>query len=194
MGGIVQKLPMLIVVLVVAAGGAGCRRSGRQAAVADIRYRVFEAPAEVLDSVIPQHDRIPSDGSDYWFAFGSDTSLSVLLDAMLADSGLLADHTRTISHWPKTADTWAYSKADGRLLGGGGGAGFLGVQAVAGAGVIRIEYDVTHTINTAEPLQLKAIYEGSVPPSGVLIAFKPFNRTDGAALAHVVAFEVANWR
>jgi len=189
-----QRLVILTVVLALASVCAGCRRSARQTASADIRYRIFEAPADVVDAVIPQESRAQIDGSDYAIAFSSSTNLAVLLQAMVTDSGLLADHTRTISWWPNVADTWVYSRADGTLLGGGGGTGFLGVQTHAGVRKIRVEYDVTHSINTATGLHSKVTYDGTVPPLGVLIALSPFRRTDGTELAHVLAFEVGNWR
>jgi len=92
------------------------------------------------------------------------------------------------------ADTWAYSRADGKLLGGGGGAGFLGVRSKNGLREIRIEYDVTHTINTVESIQAKVTYEGIVPPDGVLLVLRPFERTDGTAVVHLLAFEIGNWQ
>ena len=53
---------------------------------------------------------------------------------------------------------------------------------------------MTHTINTAEPLQAKVTYEGAVPADGVLLALSPFERTDGTAVVHLIAFEIENWR
>ena len=189
-----RTITTFALVLFLASVGAGCRHAAPPTAVASIRYRIFETPTDVVDAVIPRENRTQIEGSSYWIASVSPTNLAVLLDAMTTDAGLLADKQRTISWWPKVADTWAYSRADGTLLGGGVGVGFLGVHADEDVRKIRIEYDVTHTINTSDLVQSKVVYEGAVPPLGVLIALRPFERSDGTPLAHILAYEVTDWR
>ncbi len=190
----IQRLTILALTVAVASTFAGCKRTGTHGASADIRHRIFEVPAELLDEVVPPEKRTSITNSTYSIAQGSQADLSTLMDGMLSDSGLLVDASRRISVWPKTADTWAYSKTDGELLGGGSGAGFVGVRSRGGHHEIRIEYDVNHTINTREPIQSKLTYEGALADDGVLIALRPFKRTDGVAVVHIVAFEAENWR
>ena len=107
-----QKVTVFVGILAMTGIWAGCQRSGDSTASADIRYRVFEAPAVVVDNVIPTANRMPIADSPYSIAHTTPTALASLLKESLTDSGLLSDHSRTISWWPKTADTWAYSRAD----------------------------------------------------------------------------------
>ena len=189
-----KRLATFALAVAIANTFAGCQHRIAHSASAVIRYRIFEAPAKLVDDVVPAENRTLLTGSSYTVARGSRADLSALLDGMLADSGLLADASRRISFWPKTADTCSYTRADSKLLGAGGVAGFLGVRAKGSRHEIRIEYDVTHTINTREPILSKLAYEGAIPDNGVLIALGPFQRTDGAAVVHVIAFEAENWR
>ena len=73
-----------------------------------------------------------------------------------------------------------------------GGAGFLGVRQLKGALEIRIEYDISHTINTLEPIQSNIIYEGPFPIDQSLIFFAPFKRKDNTKRVHVLVFNAVN--
>jgi hypothetical protein len=182
-----------IIVLTGLLTGCGELGIGSQTAAADIRYRVFEIPRNAIDEIIPTETRAPVAGSNYTIARTNPSTVKALANHMREDSGLMVDHSRRISFWPRTADTWAYSTAEGKLLGGSTGAGFLGVRNKYGKREIRIEYDLLHDINTGKPLRSQFIYEGAVPPDGVLIAMNPFGRTDGTELVHLIAFEIENW-
>jgi hypothetical protein len=194
MGEIMKRLATFALAVAIANTFAGCQHRIAHSASAVIRYRIFEAPAKLVDEVVPAENRTPLMGSAYTITHGSRADLSALLDGMFADSGLLADASRRISFWPKTADTWTYMRNDSKLLGAGGASGYLGVRSKGRRHEIRIEYDVTHTINAREPIHSKLAYEGAMPDNGVLIALCPFQRTDGAAVVHIIAFEAENWR
>lgn len=181
-------LPWLLLVCL-----AGCFPRSGSTASADIRYRVFEVSPDAFDEVLPPETRTQVADSKYFSAPVAADEIAALVKGAAADTGVLVDQTRPISWWPKTADTWSYSKADGKLLGGGTGSGFLGVRTVAGSKELRIEYNVTHSIQTAEPISTTILYEGSVPEEGLLFAM-PFQRSDGTPLVHVIAFEVSNWQ
>lgn len=188
-----QRLAMIALVVAVTSTFAGCRLGGGQNASAVIRYKVFEAPANLVDRIVPAVNRTPMEGSTYLLAQGTQADLTALQNGMLTDSSLLVDHSRRIYFWPKEADTWSYSRADGKLVGGGTGAGFLGVRSKGGRHEIRIEYRVGHSINTREPIHSKLAYEGALSNS-VMIALMPCPRTDGEAVVHIIAFQADGWR
>jgi len=188
-----KKLTALTIGLILTSMLLGCQSNDGGSASADIRYRVFEAPADIVDKVVPNANRSQLDSSAYSVAQVSATDLELLLKSISARPGLLVDHSRRISWWPRIADSWSYSRADGTLLGGGGGAGFLGVRQKRGIREIRIEYDVTHSINTRETIQLKVLYEGAISGEAIVL-LKPFEREDGTRLVHVLAFEASNWK
>jgi hypothetical protein len=189
-----KNLTAFTLALALAGLLSGCQRHTAGATTADIRYRIFEAPSSVVDEAIPPGMRMRIANSAYSAAHPSPAALASLFNGMSGDSGLLVDHSQTIASGPKTADTWAYSKADATLLGFGSGGGLLGVQTRNGTRQISIEYDVTHTINAREPIQSRIAYDGPVPGDGVLIALKPFERTDGTTLVHLIVFEFGNWK
>ncbi len=189
-----KRLATFALAVAIANAFAGCQHRIAHSASAVIRYRIFEAPAKLVDDVVPAENRTPVMGSSYTVARGSRADLSALLDGMLADPGLLADACRWISLWPKTADGCTYTRADSKLPVAGGVAGYLGVRSKGNRHEVRIEYDVTHTIDTREPILSKLACEGAILDNDVLIALSPFQRTDGAAVVHVIAFEAENWR
>lgn len=76
------------------------------------------------------------------------------------------------------------------MTGSGGGTGYLGVRKKAAQHQIRIEYNVTHSIGTRNPIRSKIFYEGPVPPGRALFFFAPVERTDGSKVFHVIAFEM----
>lgn len=189
-----RKLTALTVVLILASMLLGCQSKDGGSACADIRYRVFEAARDTVEKAVPNAERTPLDNSAYLVAQVSAGDLESLLKGISADTSLLVDQSRVISWWPKVADTWSYSKADRTLLGGGSGAGFLGVRSKGGSTEIRIEYNVMHNINTGESTQSKISYEGPAPEEGGIVFLKPFERKDGTKLVHVIVFETTNWK
>jgi len=166
---------------------------GSGSARAKIRYRVFEISRDIVDNAIPKIRRTNIEDSLYSVAEVSRTDITLLLNSISSKPGMLADHSRTISWWPMVADTWSYSRADGVLLGGGGGTGFLGVRNINGSHEIRIEYNVTHTINTLNSIRSEVIYEGPFPEEGSLAILTPFERKDGTELVHILLFDATNW-
>ena len=186
----------LIGSLLVALSLLGCqshRKDGAGTARANIRYRVFEISRDIADKTIPKDKRRSIEDSLYSVADVSKADIELLLNSISSKPGMLAEHSRTISWWPRIADTWSYSRADGVLLGGGGGAGFLGVRSISGSHEIRIEYNVAHTINTLKSIQSNVTYEGPFPKEGSLAILTPFERKDGTELVHILLFDVTNW-
>ena len=188
-----QRLAMIALAVAVTSTFAGCKLGSAQNTSAVIRYKVFETPATLVDRIVPAVNRTPIEGSTYLLAQGTQGDLTALQDGMLTDSGLLVDRSRRIYFWPKEADGWTYCRVDEKVVGGGGGAGSLGVRSKHGRHEIRVEYLVIHTINTREPIQSKLTYEGALS-NRVLIALMPFRRTDGEAVVHIIAFQADGWR
>jgi hypothetical protein len=188
-----QRLAIIALVAAVTSTFAGCKLGGGQNTSAVIRYKIFEAPATLVDRIVPAVNRAPIEGSTYLLAQGTQADLTALQDGMVTGSGLLVDHSRRIYFWPKQADAWTYAWSDEKSVGWGTGAGFLGVRSKGRRHEIRIEYRVGHDINSREPIQSKLTYEGPLSNS-VLIALMPFQRTDGEAVVHVIAFQADGWR
>lgn len=185
-----MKLPLLALIALVSILSSGCDSGSTHSPDTSIRYRIIEVPKGIINSLIPENRRVAVEGSTYQIVTSSSAEIEELISHQLPDSGLLTDHQRNVNWWPKVADTWSYSRADHQLLGSGGGAGFLGVQIKDDSPEIRIDYDVTHSINTSDAVTSKLFYEGKVPPNRVLIAIKPFQRTDGTELFHIIVFEI----
>lgn len=171
----------------------GCQGRDGKSLQVNIRYRIFEAPRDVVHSVVSNAKRVSVQNSAYSVVLISTADLKSLMDKMPLEPGLLVDRSRTISWWPKVADTWTYSRA-GTLSGVGSGAGFLGVREASDGRELRIEYDVTHSIETVIPIQSKISYEGSAPEEGALLFVAPFHLKDGSQQDHLIVFEIADWR
>ena len=185
-----SKFMVLVTYIGAGISLTGCNANSGGSASADIRYRVFELSPNALENV--QTGKWTQIGSSsYSVAPVTTTEIATLVKSAVTNTGVLVDHLRQVSGWPRVADTWSYSKADGNLLGGGTGTGFLGVRR-RGTNEIRIEYTINHTINTSMP-ESKIIYEGAIPEDG-LVFVRPFERKDGAKLIHVITFEVSNWK
>lgn len=163
-------------------------------ASATVQYRVFEVFEDDINKTVPVAKRTQTDSAGYALARVSSDDLKLLLSGIAAKPGLLTDSTRRVAGWPKVADTWTYTRADGTPPGSGGGAGFLGVGTKNGIHEVRIEYNVMHDMGATEPIRTKIAYEGATTDTDVLLFIKPFVRKDGTKLAHVIAFEVTDWR
>ncbi len=173
---------------------------------AKVRLRIFEVPPDVVDSIIPKETRKPLNDSTYVTAEASAEIVSSLLDGMAANPGLLHDQKRPIRGWSSTRDQWICCKADKALQGTSHGEGSPGVRIRDGVREIRLEYNVTHTIDVTPtndetepatkgtlPIEEKIYYEGPVPPDKIIIFMKPFVRSDGTELVHLLVFEVVKW-
>jgi hypothetical protein len=149
----------------------------------------------VINGAIPPELRETISDSVYSVSETDSDRLYVLLAHVADRPSLLAEKQRTISHWPKVADSWSYSRAysdqDAYLTGSGGGTGYLGVRKKGAKHQIRIEYNVTHSIGTRNPIRSDIFYEGPVPAGRTLFFFAPVERTDGSKVFHVIAFEIA---
>ncbi len=180
-----------------------------QAASADIHYRVFEAPAQLIDRLIPPTSRQSAElpdpdatpKSDYSGSpFTASTQTVQVSDPLLLsifhelhDGTLtaLADGARHIDYWPRVADSWSYSFADPKLSGGGSGILFLGVRNEHSQLQLRVEGTVFHSINTAVGLQSYIMWHGNAPPPGTERLFlTPFTRKTGEAEYLIIAYEV----
>lgn len=173
---------------------AGCSPNNAGSARADVRYRVFEVPMAALDDLLPPAARSTNGGEAYETARPAPAVLEQLIAGLEPKPGMLAESLRSVGWWPHVADTWAYSRADGELLGGGTGTGFLGVRAAGGGQEFRLEYSITHSINLDKPFQAEIQYEGPAPVQQPLVFVRPFVRADGTARAHVISFETMNWQ
>jgi hypothetical protein len=192
-----KRIAALLIVLCTAAGANGCASAewtdaGQSPVGTQVRCQIFEVPAEVAEALVPVASRRPVEQSPYTAATVPVGQVKRLAEQMQADSGLLVDKTRPVSNWPRVADSWAYTKADGRLSGGGGGAGFMGVRERGGAREVRIEYQIDHALNATRPIHDPVFYQGPLPAGEAVVFLTPADRTDGQRLTHVVAFEVAD--
>jgi len=185
---------ILVSAMTAVAMSCGCPRFRPAAASAGFRYRVFETSVDVIDEAIPPGLRETISDSVYSVSKVNSGQLYVLLAHVAERPGLLAEKMRNISHWPKVADTWSYSRAysdqDAYLTGSGGGTGYLGVCKKGAKHQIRIEYNVTHSIGTRNPIRSDIFYEGPVPTGRTLFFFAPVERTAGSKVFHVIAFEI----
>jgi hypothetical protein len=168
------------------------RTDGAGTACANVRRRVFEISRDIADKAIPEIKRRNIENS-YSVSEVSKADITLLLNNISSKPGMLTDHSRTISGWPGIADSWSYTIVEGVLNGSSSGAGFVGVRNINGSNEIRIEYNVTHTINTLKPISSKVIYEGLFPKKGSLAILTPFKRKDGAELVHILLFDATNW-
>ncbi len=170
-----------------------------------VRIRMFEAPQEVVDTIIPRDARKPLDESTYMAVEANPATVSSLLDGMVPEPGLLVDEVQHVIGW-LSADSWVCSRADTKLLGTSLGTGVLGVRTRDEIREIRIEYDISHRIDSSRrggknepkakgtlPIEEKIYYEGPVPPEKSIIFMKPFVRTDGTELVHLVVSELVKW-
>jgi len=174
----------------------GCQshwKLGAGSARADVRCRVFEISKEIAEKTIPKTNRREIDNSVHSVVSVSKAESASLLENVSDKPGILRDHSRTRSRWPREADAWCRSIANEVIHGSAGGAGFLGVRSLYGRLEIRIQYSIFHTVNTREPLQSRIVYEGLFPAEGSLAFFAPFERRDGTERVHVILFDVTNW-
>lgn len=182
-----------------------CENPETERTEALVRIRMFEVPQEVVDTIIPQDARKPLDESTYMAVEANPATVSSLLDGMVPEPGLLVDEVQHVIGW-LSADCWGCSKADTELLGASLATGVLGVRTRDGVRDIRIEYDISHTIDSSPygeknepkatgtlPIQEKVHYEGPVPPEKIIMFIKPFVRSDGTELVHLLVFEVVKW-
>src|ERR1039458_6691036 len=146
-----QRLAMIALAVAVTSTFAGCKLGSAQNTSAVIRYKVFEAPATLVDRIVPAVNRTPIEGSTYLLAQGTQGDLTALQDGMLTDSGLLVDRSPRIYFWPKAADGWTYCRVDEKLVGRGRRAGFLGAPYKDGRLEIWVECLVRHSANNREP-------------------------------------------
>ncbi len=177
--------------LLLASAFLGCRQ--RDTGSADVRYYIFEVSRDVADSLVPPEKRTRIDDSFYAFAFVPSESAASLFNGQLDRPEVLIDRSRRIAWWPNVADSWSYSKA-GKLLGGGGGSGFLGVRFKKGGHEFRVDYKITHGFNTANPIDSRIFYQGRAPEGDFLVFLAPVKRDDETKLTHVIAFETSNWQ
>ncbi len=184
-----RHIPRLILSGLLAMA-AGCGRNPYRPVRASVRYLVFEAEPAVVDRAIGGRARYPLEASAYAMTTLSAEGMVSLSMALTAEPGALVDVTRVVEDWPRVADTWSYSRAGAALSGSGNGAGFLGVAANEGSLVIRVEYDVTHSLGTVKPFRSRLRYEGAVADREWLVFLAPFVRRDGASRVHVIALRV----
>jgi hypothetical protein len=158
------------------------------------RYRVFEVAADDADTVVAHQSRHQVAQSPYEVALISRDTLDKLTRLTREDSGSLVEHSIFVNQWPRVADSWSYSRANQKVLGSGGAAGFLGVRGTEQSRELRVEYNVTHGINRAGPvdpasrIEAPIFYEGAVRDDQALVFVAPLRRTDGQQVAHVIAF------
>src|ERR1035437_9782928 len=98
-----QRLAMIALAVAVTSTFAGCKLGSGQNASAVIRYKVFEAPATLVDRIVPAVNRTPIEGSTYLLAQGTQGDLTALQAGMLTDSGLLVARSRRVYFWPGVA-------------------------------------------------------------------------------------------
>jgi predicted Ser/Thr protein kinase len=123
--------------------------------------------------------------------------LNVLLDGTGKKPGVLADETQNISGvwWPQGMVTgWLYSHQEGGLVTIGNGTASLAVKQTDGQDEIRIEGEMTHTIdlNPDQVIASKFLYEGNAPQNGALAFLVPFFRKKNSAHYLVVVYEIGN--
>lgn len=175
----------------------GCKfgsGNGAGSAEAEFHYHVLELSADTMDAFIRKSDSIAVEDSAYAIGTLEGATVSDLVDRVADEPGILAKDSRHINWWPRIADSYAFSIADGEFLGGSMGSLFFGVREVEAQREMRVEGTVTHSINTRTGLPSKIYYEGPVPKDNTLVLFAPFERKDGVALFHVLIFEVKNWQ
>lgn len=175
-------------------------RFGYAAMVGDVRYRVFEARAAVLDPLVPaalRHEgfnRAPRtrDGA----AARHKTQTAELDEAALAtlyahastNSGFLAERRlagREI--WRAQGKAWSY---DGQW-GAGSGAGGLRLTDKDHVYQLGTRYHVSHTFPGAPaPVTAEISYQGEAPPLDCARVFLVPYMRDGRDAYLVIAFEV----
>lgn len=162
-----------------------------------IQYRVFEVAERDANRVIPDVSRRQVEGSPYLIALVPKEQLDTLAHQMREDSGSLVNRTRSISDWPRIADSWAYSRAGvDKVFGGGAAAGFLGVCQQDSLRRVRIDYHVIHQVDQAGAAKLavninaRIFYEGNLSKDQAVVFLAPITRKDGLKLVHVIAFEI----
>ncbi|MEI7729747.1 MAG: serine/threonine-protein kinase [Verrucomicrobiota bacterium] len=176
----------------------------------EVRYRVFEAEASSVDTLVPETTRKPGQMMDRELEIpnrpaqiGSPVNMvsqtteidGEVLGKLLLDCSkppwLLVDNRYGFYPWPGMAVSWSYSRL-GEFFGTGGGSGILGVQRRNGVLQLRTESHPTHSLNCAYQNAL-IVWEGNAPqPGRARTFFLPFSRKDGSAKFLVIAFEVSN--
>jgi hypothetical protein len=166
----------------------------------EVRYRVFETDAALVDKLVPSETRQRGDEREKGLIYSGSPpnavsqmaeigreTLSALLSNLSDSPGMLVDRQREVLMWPKMADSESYSRSNGV----GGLGGFIGFQRSHGAAQLRVQYHVHHLINVRQAVNAEIFYEGAAPQSGSAHAFfVPFTREDGSEKYLVVEFEV----
>jgi len=169
---------------------------------AQVRYRAFEADADLVDKLVPPDSRMNGDSPGGPQIVNRSTNvvpemaevdpvtLTALSNGMSGSPGLLMDQQRDVPFalWPDLAD--AYS-GGGRNWGIGIG-GALGVRREHGGLQFHLKEQVTYN-NAPASLCAELFYEGSAPPPGhARTFFIPFANNTGARKYLVVMFEVSS--
>jgi tRNA A-37 threonylcarbamoyl transferase component Bud32 len=127
-------------------------------------------------------------------------TLDALRKAINQPPGLLVDQTVRVSpnYWNHgMADSWSYSRADGKQFGSGIGLGFLGFRRSNGQDQVHIDCRVSDDIdlNMKAPgkqteLAATLFYEGNAPQHGALAFLVPFFRKDDSPHYLVMVYEI----
>lgn len=184
---------LIALLTLIAALWTGCDSGSERSMLVEpvtIHQRVFEVPTSVVDPLFTADRRHSPQGSSYQIVKATAAESIELFNNRQADTDLLVDRKRSIHLWPHEADTWAYSRATNQILGGGSGSGFFGIKMDDNQHLIRIDHDISHTINTTQSDTVKLFYEGGLTEHQPLIALNPFERKDGTKLTHVIIFEL----
>ena len=157
---------------------------------ASFKYWGFEVDATEMDRMLPVEQRRIDAGNGLKAAEITPETRDLLLKNRAPNPGLLVDQQRTISGWPRVADTWAYVKGSNADNAVGGGTGLFGVWRKGDHQQVRIEYQINHRTDTQGPANVKILYEGASPQTGVLAFLVPLTGKDVTVRYLVVMFEV----
>jgi hypothetical protein len=151
-----------------------------------VRLRIFEISADKLTTIIDDGEFRPSAGSSYRSAVLPADRMQSLVLAARPDTGMLTDRTDVECFWPRRSDAWSYGIANGKFLGSGGGAGWFGIRPTSNGCEVKIDFEVSHGINTR--IVSTIVYDGIVSQNQSIVFVAPFTRTTGEHCIHVISF------